>query len=143
MRRLLPLLALPWLAGCVVYPRVYNTKIAGKAVVEPGKTARIEVELIKECATLRSGETQRIVKKKSTSTDAEGNYSMRLRAVVAHFKSFTSPAECESRIQQYICRPVDPPAQTEPVVPDAPPPPPPPKEHCLPVDQVDIEVLGK
>lgn len=137
MRRFLPLLALPWLAGCVVYPRVYNTKIAGQAVVEPGKPARVEAELIKECATLRSGETQKIVKKRSTTTDAEGRYSMRLRAAVAHFKSFTSPAFCDSHIQQYICRPIDPPAELEPGAP------PPPKEHCQPVDQVDIEVLGK
>jgi hypothetical protein len=113
------LLALPLLSGCVAYPKVYWRTLKGTARVEDGKPVTIKGGIVKTCETL-DGEVETPKKERETVTDAKGGYRLPVRGLVWHSRGFISHKECSSRVQLYVCRP-----------------------HCKPVDQVDIDVLGK
>ena len=114
----LPLLLLPLLSGCVGYPRIYWRTLKGQASVEDGKPVGIKAVLLKECETLQN-ETQKTLKERSTTTDAQGRYRLPLRGVVWHTRTFTG-AGCDSHFQLYVCRP-----------------------DCKEADEIDINLLGK
>ena len=122
MRRWLSLLLLyaaPALSGCVYYPKVYAVTKKGTADLEGGKPVIIKASLIKSCETLK-GETEKIIRWREARTDDKGRYQLSLRGVAWNMKSFLSGGGCESRVQMFICR-----------------------EVCKPVDEIDIDVLGK
>lgn len=116
--KLLPLLLLPLLAGCVTYPRLYWTTKKGQAAVEDGKPLGIKAAILKECETLQR-ETQKTVKEVSTTTDNEGRYRLPVRGLVWHTLTL-SGAGCTSHIQMYVCR-----------------------DACKEADDIDINYLGK
>ena len=118
MSRLLLLLALPLLSGCLAYPRVYWTVKKGRAAVEDGKPVGIKAAILKECETLQR-DSQTTVKERSTTTDAEGNYRLPVRGVVWHTRTL-SGAGCTSHIQMFVCR-----------------------DFCKEADDIDINLLGK
>lgn len=119
MRRL-PLLLLPLLAGCVGYPRPYFTRVHGRADLDGGQPYRIEGAIIKECETIKGGQTERIIRRRGDDMDKDGNYSFWLWGVTWNFKNHVSLSECTSYIQRFACRP-----------------------YCKKADAIDIDVLGK
>lgn len=114
---LLPLLIL--LSGCAGYPHLHLLKKKGRAFVEDGRPVRLQAALVKDCDTVRGGELSRTLKTKDLVTDAQGRYSVRFIRPVFNWWAWNG-ARCISRIQMFVCRPV-----------------------CRPVDDVDLEVLGK
>lgn len=113
------LLALPLITGCIGYPHLHMLKKKGRAFVEDGQPVRLQAALVKDCDTVRGGEISKTIKTKDLVTDAKGNYSVRFIRPVTNWWSW-SGARCVSRIQMFVCRPT-----------------------CRPVDDVDLEVLGK
>ena len=121
MRRLSALLILAWLpavSGCVAYPKVYDRTIKGTAALEDGKPVVIKASLVKSCESLK-GESEKVIRTRQTTTDAQGRYALKIRGMAWNTIGL-SGAGCESRIQLFVCR-----------------------EVCKPVDDIDIEVLGK
>ena len=119
MRRPYSLLLLPFLCGCVAYPKFYWRTLKGQARIEDGKPITIKAAIVRQCDTVE-GEQETEGRARETQTDAQGRYKLAVHGAVWHFKSFWSPKVCTSRIQMYVCR-----------------------EYCRIADQVDIDVLGK
>jgi hypothetical protein len=108
------------LSGCLGYPRPYLTRVHGRAALEDRKPIRIEAAIVKECDTVRGGETSEIVRRRGDTTDKDGRYSIVLWGVTWNFKNFITLSECSSRVQRFICRP-----------------------ECHKADEIDIDLLGK
>lgn len=121
MRRI-PVLALSACAaafsGCVPYPKIYDRTIKGTAALEDGKPVVIKASLVKSCESLK-GESEKVIRTRQTTTDAQGRYKLTIRGMAWNTIGL-SGAGCESRIQMFVCR-----------------------EVCKPVDDIDLEVLGK
>jgi hypothetical protein len=115
----LPLISLALLAGCVGYPKSYWKTFKGQAALDDGKPIVIKAQILKSCEDFK-GETEKVIKEAETRTDAQGHYELTIRGTSWNTKSLKSGGGCESRIQLFVCR-----------------------EVCKPVDQIDIDVLGK
>jgi hypothetical protein len=107
------------LCGCVIYPKAYWKTFKGKAVLEDGKPIVIKAQLLKHCENLQ-GESEKMIRERQTTTDAQGNYKLSIEGMAWNVKNFSSDSGCQSRIQLFVCRDV-----------------------CKPVDEIDITVLGK
>ena len=107
------------LSGCIAYPKIYNAARNGAAALEDGKPVVVKASLIKSCETLK-GATEKVIRTVQTPTDAKGNYKLKIRGMAWNSKSFFDGGGCESRIQMFVCRDI-----------------------CRPVDDIDLDVLGK
>lgn len=117
----LALWALPWLAGCLAYPRLHLAQKKGRAYIEDGKPIRIQANIVRECESTR-GESTKEGPRRETTTDAQGRYAIRVVGFAFNSRNFITAGRCTSRVQLYACR-----------LPGI----------CKPVDEVDLEVLGK
>ncbi|MBI3553857.1 MAG: hypothetical protein HY077_15285 [Elusimicrobia bacterium] len=107
------------LSGCLAYPKAYWKTFKGQAQLEDGKPIVIKAQLLKTCESYK-GETEKVISERETRTDNQGRYELTIRGTAWNTKNFSSEAGCSSRVQLFICR-----------------------EVCKPVDQIDIDVLGK
>ncbi len=107
------------LSGCIAYPKFYWTTKSGTARLEDGKPITIKAALIKSCESYQ-GEKEKEIRVRQTRTDDKGRYSLTIRGMAFNVKNFLSDSGCASRIQMFICR-----------------------EVCKPVDEIDINILGK
>ncbi|MBI4377330.1 MAG: hypothetical protein HY549_12895 [Elusimicrobia bacterium] len=109
------------LGGCVGYPKFYWTTRKGQTTVTPGRPVMVRADLVKSCDTVE-GEQDQLIRSRMTQADGEGRYRLRIWGAAWNWRNLISHAECRSRVQMFVCREPD---------------------YCRPVDDVELEVLGR